>query len=269
MSDPLARKFGRDGGTLYSPIHGIEVIIPPDSPPQGVDEFSLSFHVYPRGPFILPDDVISCSPTVWFSLQPYFQFVKDVTVRIPHSARVSDDIDISVYRTSASSHGQKEPPYILSEKVADCEYGWYNTVIHVQHFSPFKNGAERKSDQCAKAVHKTQPHSFKHTAKNSVATNLKSLSTQKSSSFEKDHLDEFTSCVCAKTKPQDSPHTLNKQPAAGVVGTPALVQAQCIPSHSVNRYCIGREMPRDRTKTPWDERFYIVHSHPSNIWVRK
>ena len=48
MIDPPVQWFTREGGTLYSPIHGIEVVIPPDAPPLGVDKFWLSIHVYPR-----------------------------------------------------------------------------------------------------------------------------------------------------------------------------------------------------------------------------
>ena len=39
MNDHVAECFGREG-TLYSPIHGIEVVIPPDSP--GIEIFSLA-----------------------------------------------------------------------------------------------------------------------------------------------------------------------------------------------------------------------------------
>ena len=75
MIDPPAQWFTREGGTLYSPIHGIEVVIPPEAPPLGVDKFWLSIHVYPRGPFVLPEGVVSCSPAVWFFLSPTFEFV--------------------------------------------------------------------------------------------------------------------------------------------------------------------------------------------------
>ena len=274
MSDPLARHFGREGGTLYSPIHGIEVVIPPGSVPQDVDGFSLSFHVYPQGPFVLPNDVISCSPAVWFTLSPYFEFVENVAVRIPHSGSIDDDLDISVYHTPPSSDGRKEPPYYLSEKVAVVECDWYDAIIHVKHFSPHKLGAEKRGGE---SVKKVLSQALKHSSKNPVVSSLKNLSKQRSSSFELDddltvkHQSSFHTCTagtCAKPNPQDSPDTHTAKEQSQNTDTITQVQASCVAYRSANRFCITREMPRDRSKAPWDEKFHVVHSHPSHIWVR-
>lgn len=269
MKDRVAERFGREGGTLYSPIHGIEVVIPPDSPPQGIEIFSLAVFVYLQGPFKLPDGIIPCSPTVWFTLDPCFDFVKDVTVRIPHSARVDENLEVSVYSTPYSNDGQKGPPYVLSEKVASCKCDWYNTEVHVRHFSPHRNGAKQKDDGSTKVVPKTQSHSLKHSSKNLTSTTQKHISKQKSSSFEK-NIDELTvkrqssigptSSLCSE--PKHSPSTLEETASC------AQEQAQFKPANSAIKYCISREMPRDRTKTPWDAKFHVFHCQASNIWVR-
>ena len=241
MIDPPAQWFTREGGTLYSPIHGVEVVILPEAPPLGVDKFWLSIHVYPRGPFVLPEGVVSCSPAVWFFLSPTFEFVKDVTVRIPHSARGSVSSDVCVYRMLTGKEGTKDPPFVLSEKVEGCECDWYHTTVHVRHFSPYRNGVS--SDVTSEAVHRTQPQSMKHSSKHPVATGLKHLAKQRSSSFEKD---------------SDTPDqlTVRTQSIAPVRST-------------VNRYCITRGIPKDLSSTPWDAKFYVGLSHPTHIWVRK
>lgn len=271
MSDRLAGYFGGEGGTLYSPIHGIEVVMPPGSVPQHINRFSLSLHVYLQGPFVLPDGVVPCSPAVWFTLCPHFEFVENVAIRIPHSASIDDDLDISVYRIPSSSDGRNEPPYYLSEKVTAVECDWYDTVIHVKHFSPHNAGASRKGDE---SVKKVQSQPLKHSLKNPVASGLKNLSKQKSSSFERDDLTELTvkhqisAGACAIPNPQDSPNTHTAKHQSQNFDSVTQVQATCVAHCSVNRFCITREMPRDRSTTPWEEKFHVTHSQPSYIWVR-
>ena len=272
-----------EGGTLYSPIHGIEVVIPPDAPPLGVDKFWLSIHVYPRSPFVFPEGVVSCSPAVLFFLSPTFEFVKDVTVRIPHSVRGSVSSDVCVYRMLTGEEGTKDPPFVLSEKVEGCECDWYHTTVHVRHFSPYRNGVS--SDTTSEAVHRTQPQSMKHSSKYPVATGLKHLAKQRSSSFEKDSdtpdqltvnvkqssgqlsttcssafINQDSSAVCTPPEP--------KVASSGYIpGTPTPAQPQC--AAYANQYCIARGMPRDVSSTPWQAKFYVVQSHPSHSWVRK
>ena len=187
MDVPAAHCFSREGGTLYSAIHGIEVVIPSNAPPLGVDKFWLSIHVYPRGPFVLPEGVVSCSPAVWFHLSPTFEFVKDVTVIIPHSAKGSASSDVCVYRMPTGKQATRDPPFVLSEKVEGCKRDCYQTTVHVRHFSPHKNAASKETS--SKAIHKTQPHSMKHSS-----TQLKQ---QRSSSFKKNSCtpDELTVSV--------------------------------------------------------------------------
>ena len=240
--------FERCGGTMYSPTHGIEVAIPQDALPEQITRFVLSFYIYLQGPFYLPKDVIPIAPTVWFSLTPHFEFIKDVTIRIPHSAHVSDDLDIDVYRLPSSEC--KGAPYILSERVTVCDCDCYYTVMKVKHFSPYRPGAKRGCKKTKKVASCTS----KHSTRKQIPENLKSFTKQKSSSFKKEcMLDELT------TKKQITPDTHD-------VATPPMdseVQGCC----SVNKYLMSREMPVNR-EIQWEERFHVVHSHPSHIWVR-
>ena len=266
MDDPPAQWFTREGGTLYSPIHGIEVVIPPDAPPLGVDKFWLSIHIYPRSPFVFPEGVVSCSPAVWFFLSPTFEFVKNVTVRIPHSARGSVSSDVCVYRMLTGKEGTRDPPFVLSEKVEGCECDWYHTTVHVRHFSPYRNGVS--SDTTSEAVHRTQPQSMKHSSKHPVATGLKHLAKQRSSSFEKDSdtPDQLTVNV-KQSSGQCTPPEPKVASSGYIPGTPTPAQPQC--AAYANQYCIARGMPRDVSSTPWQAKFYVVQSHPSHSWVRK
>ena len=265
----LARCFYREGGTIYSSIHGIEVIIPPDSIPSHIPKFVLSFYVYLRDPFVLPANITPIGPTVWFSLTPYFEFIGDISIRIPHSAVVGGDLDMAVYTTAPSPN----PPcvnreaYMLSETVDDCTYDWYYTVVKVRHFSPFRPGARKKADE---SIKKIPSNPFKHSLKTNTAKTLKDLKKQKSSSIDKEcPPDELTTkcrasfgAICSK------PNTDTLVDAMACVQMePSTVPSPQVQASSVNSYWIARESTRNRSGIPWSEKFHVVHNHPSYVWV--
>ena len=283
MEGCVSDYFGQEGGVLYSPIHGIRVEMPPNSLPQHVPRCFLGIYVYPRGPFTLPDGIESCSPVVWAILHPQFTFEKDVTLTIPHSALLSMDSELSVYRMAADVEDKRSPPYQLSEKVPGSECDWYHAVVKVRHFSPHRVGAEEKSknekgmggDKC---LHDVQHPTLKHTSKPGVGSQLKHLS-QKSSSFERSSSmsDELT--VVRSIQPLQHSSPLYSHKAAnpslasftsvGEQPTPFVsTQSECSQCRSANLYRITRCMPKDRSSTPWEAKFYVAQVHPTAQWVR-
>ena len=282
MEGCVSDYFGQEGGVLYSPIHGIRVEMPPNSLPQHVTRCFLGIYVYPRGPFILPDGVESCSPVVWAILHPQFTFKKDVTLTIPHSALLSMDSELSVYRMAADVEDKRSPPYQLSEKVPGSECDWYHAVVKVRHFSPHRVGAEEKSkneggtgsDKYLR--NQVQQPIFKHPPKHGVGKYLR----QKSGSLEKsisvsDELAVVTSSRLSQSPQHSSPPCSHKAPNPSLAtstnvgeGLTPFVSTQSEYGSINNSYCIARCMPKDRSCTPWEAKFYVTHDHPTALWVR-
>ena len=141
----ITRSFTREGGMLYSPVHGVSVVIPPKAVPSTVEIFVLGIYVYLGGPFIWPKDVRPCSPVVWFHLHPRFTFEADVTVKIPHCAailpklRESSAASLGPLFVLTVEEGQEEDAqshYDLTRCIeADFSDG-YHAVFTVRHFSP-------------------------------------------------------------------------------------------------------------------------------------
>ena len=128
----------REGGTLYSALHGVTVIIPPNAIPEAFSQFSLSMHFYLQQSFTLMDDADPCSVIVWLHQYPHFNFLEDVTVMIPHSAVVDDSLCVLTW-------GKDKQPNLNTEVPADFSDG-YHAVIKVKHFCPFST-IKRKRDQ--------------------------------------------------------------------------------------------------------------------------
>ena len=144
--DSTSHCFTREGGVLYSPLHGVTVTIPPNAIPGGVDTFNLSMHFYLGHPFTVEENVDLCSVVVWFHLHPHLEFLEDVTVEIPHAAN-SHDISLCVLTWGEDKQG---PPYKLDTEVpADFSDG-YHAVFNVKHFCP--HGVGRKSRKKGKGA---------------------------------------------------------------------------------------------------------------------
>ncbi len=125
-------------GTLYSALHGVTVIIPPNAIPEAFSRFSLSMHFYLKQPFTLMENADPCSVIVWLHQHPHFNFLEEVTVKIPHSAVVDDSLCVLTW-------GKDKQLNLNTEVPADFSDG-YHAVIKVKHFCPFST-IKRKREQ--------------------------------------------------------------------------------------------------------------------------
>jgi hypothetical protein len=269
LSGCKSRSFTRAGGMLYSPEHGVTVIIPEGAIPASVNAFVLGIYVYMRGPFILPENTQLCSPIVWFHHQPRFRFEADVTIKIPHcaivaavqpkscngSASLIEENDLLSVVTVEEGMGEGvATQYSLTRHLpADFSDG-YHALFTVRHFSPHtvvKCGQNQHQSPTRKRLGSNESSGVrKRTYSNSstVVNNLpgKGQTTtkdlQKSGSLE----DELYQVKHGESR---------KGSGGGVEARGEL------------RFCIARCMPVDRSTGNWDVNFLISHWHPTGIKV--
>ena len=133
--------FTNEGGTLYSALHGVTVIIPPNAIPEVFSRFSLSMHFYLQEPFTLVDNADSCSVIVWIHQEPHFTFLEEITVMIPHAAVVDDSLCVLTW-------GKDKQLNLNTEVPADFSDG-YHAVIKVKHFCLFSIKRKREQSESA------------------------------------------------------------------------------------------------------------------------
>ena len=131
--------FTNEGGTLYSALHGVTVIIPPNAIPEAFSPFSLSMHFYLQQPFTLMDDADPCSVIVWLHQDPHFHFLEEITVKIPHAAVVDNSLCVLTW-------GKDKQLNLNTEVPADFSDG-YHAVIKVKYFCPNVAARKRKREQ--------------------------------------------------------------------------------------------------------------------------
>ena len=254
---------------LYSPEHGVTVIIPEGAIPASVDRFVLGVYVYMRGPFTLPENAQLCSPIVWFHHQPRFKFEADVTIKIPHCAIVAavqpkscstgasaslieEDDSLQVVTVEEGMDEGAATQYALTRRLpADFSDG-YHAVFVVRHFSPHtvvKCGSSQQQSPTRKRLGSNESSGIrKRTYSNSstVASNLpcKGQTTtkdlQKSGSLE----DDLYSMKQAKSRKEGGAKARDGM-----------------------KFCIARCMPVDRSTGNWDVNFLISHWNPTGIMV--
>ena len=265
LSGCKSRSFTRAGGMLYSPEHGVTVIIPDGAIPSSVDNFVLGVYVYMRGPFSLPENAQLCSPIVWFHHQPRFKFEVDVTIKIPHCAIVaavqpkscSTSASVSLIEEDDSlrvvtiEEGMDEgvaTQYALTRRLrADFSDG-YHAVFVMRHFSPHtvvKCGSSQQQSPARKRLGSNESSGIrKRTCSNSYNLPCKGQTTtkdlQKSGSLE----DDLYSMKQAKSRKEGGAKTQDQM-----------------------KFCIARCMPVDRSTGNWDVNFLISHWHPTGIRV--
>ena len=251
------RSFTKEGGMLYSPEHGITVIIPKDGTPSSVERFSLGVYVYQNGPFRLPPNVRPCSPLVWFHLHPKFTFEADVTVKIPHS------VTMIQIRQSTCGPSTEESLFVLTieegqddvasqldlTRCLDADFSdGYHAVFSTRHFSPHRvaERCENKhlsptrnrlgsggSSGVKKRAHENIPIANRFPG--NCRTTTKDLQKSDSLQDENRELYELTQGEIKKVK---------------------------------QKFYIARCMPVDRSsKSQWTVDFLISHFHPTGIHV--
>ena len=256
MSGCKSRSFTREGGMLYSPEHGVTVIIPESAVPSSIENFVLGIYVYMDGPFTLPQNVQPCSPIVWFYHHPQFVFEADVIVKIPHSAAVQPQFsDPSVLLTKEPlcvltvQEGQDEgaSQFALTRCLkADFSDG-YHAVFAVRHFSP--HGVVRNKEQ--------------------QSSSRSRLGSNESAGVRLRTRDKSSSGCCIPCRGQ----TTKELQKSGSLPDKEnelyqLAQGETKKQNEANqKFCIARCMPTDRSSTKWTVDFIVFHFHPSGTHV--
>ena len=282
IGDAVGGFFTSDGGMLYSPIHGVSLSIPPNAVPAKSMCY-LGMHFYLGGPFVLADGVVSCSIVVWFYQSHYFEFLEDVTVKIPHAAKVDvtnggDDKSLCVLTWGEDKQG---PNYKLSKEVAADFSDGYHAVFKVRHFCP-KVVAKKSSNSKSKNASKTVPRRSRSQSKNRkrAGSNIsKGVGRMNSDSLEK----SFDECTTLVTPPigRSGSHdgngstesciseSLTRQDAMDIdLPSTSYQTEERDESGSRISYSIARLMPADRSGTKWEVTFAACYNHPTGNWVR-
>lgn len=274
--------FTKEGGMLYSAVHGVMVIIPKAAVPPSIEKFILGMYVYLKGPFSLPEDATPCSPVVWFYLHPKFTFEADVTVKMAHSALVqqlstgnhnpssrlptkdeedgeNDEEEYLTVLTIEEGHDEAgASSFTLTRQLtADFSDG-YHAVFAVRHFSPHRVAKRRKKQQSTSRNRLGSNESSgvrKRTSSNqsSMANCLPhkgqtatTKDLQKSGSLQ-DKEDELYSQV-------DRRDTSKKKLKSG--------------DGQINlEFFVARCMPMDRSTSSWNVDFLVSQFHPTGVFV--
>ena len=262
LSGCRSRSFTRAGGMLYSPEHGVAVIIPEGAVPASVGNFVLGVYVYMRGPFSLPENTQLCSPIVWFHHQPRFTFEANVTIKIPHCAIVAvqpkscsdsasplveDDL-LSVVTIEEGKDESVATGYTLTRPLpADFSDG-YHAVFTVRHFSP-----HTVVTKC-----QNQPQS----------PTRKRLGSNESSGVRKRTYSNSHLPYKGQTTTKDLQKSGSLEDDLYQVKQGEPRKGGGIKTRGKMKFCIARCMPVDRGSTGnWDVNFLISHWHPTGIQV--
>ena len=275
MKGSRIRSFTREGGMLYSPEHGVTVIIPEAAVPSSVEKFFLGIYVYLNGPFSIPQDALPCSPVVWFYLKPKFTFESDVVVKMPHCAvltahqrqELADDSTtlptaeefLSVV-TVEETADESIPCFSLTRQLdADFSDG-YHAVFAVRHFSPHKvvkfkcqkkqwstprnRLGSNESSGVRKRVQSNQ-NSTANCLPGKCPTKTTTKELQKSGSLQDDEEELYT--VTQRDQKKETSTRSAKQ--------------------IDQKFFIARCMPKDRSTDSWRVDFLISHFHSTGIYV--
>ncbi len=250
LGNPVSRFFTKEGGTLYSPLHGVTVIIPPNAVPGAIPTFFLSMHFYLLQPFTLMDDADPCSVIVWLHQNPHFHFLEEVTVKIPHAAIVDDSLCVLTW----GKGGKDEQLNLNTEVPADFSDG-YHAVIKVKHFCP-KVTAKRRNPR--RKCTKKQSKNF-----------IKKMEKLKSNSLETS-IGEDLASLTNSTEADPNSRPLPRQDAMEC-DSPAVPVLQDSPTTEENesgvKYSIACSMPCDRSRGDWKVQFAACQSNPTGISV--
>ena len=263
LSGCKSQTFTKEGGMLYSPEHGVTVIIPEGAVPASVEKFMLGVYIYMRGPFSIPQNTHLCSPIVWCHHQPRFTFEADVTIKIPHCAVVSlqpcgptsikDDDSLSVV-TVEDGMSEGVTPFALTRQLKANFSDGYHAEFVVRHFCPYgviKYQDEQQSSE-GKCLGSNKSSGVKK-RRQSIDSTANHLPFKPGQTTTK-NLQKSVSLQDGEGELYHVKHSESRK-AGGVYARGGM------------NFCITRCMPVDRSTRNWDVNFLISHWHPTEIRV--
>ena len=246
--------FTKAGGMLYSPEHGVTVMVSERAVPPNIDTFVLGFYPYMCGQFTVPKDVEACSPVVWLFLSPYFEFQADVVVKIPHAVLVNesdndsnlhDELCVLTVSEVEERQIQSGSQFSLTRCLkADFSDG-HHAVFTVRHFSPHVVGKKKRSVTSNTRKRNESGGVRKRTHSNDSPANRRRSKGQTT----KDSVKQSSQQDC------DSDGCSQKDADDGDQSEPGM------------RFCIARCMPINPQGQSFTVDFMITYCHPTGMSV--
>ena len=273
LSGCKSRSFSREGGMLYSPTHGVTVIVPKAAIPSAVESFVLGLYVYTKGPFVLPKNALLCSPIVWFHHQPRFTFEADVIVKIPHCAIVSipepqccstagpptsdedDSVCVVTVEEGLSDNGHTAGTHFALTRCLEADFSdGYHAVFRVRHFSPHgvvKFQASGEQSQVRKRLGSNELSGVRKRTHSTSSNTARRLPCK-----EKTTTKDLQKSGSLQDKVDELYHQTKQEKRGGVDDKLGGM-----------KFCLARCMPTDRSTGDWDVNFMISRCHPTWIQV--
>lgn len=141
---------------FHNAAHGISIHISEDAVPPEIDCFALQIHAYLQGPFQFHEEYELCTAVFHLRVhsKPPFQFLKPVTLRIPHSALFEEDDEPDDFvilqapdpddAIPPDGHTAIHPVYEFTNIIREADFSsGYHVEVKLQHFSSVAGGKKK------------------------------------------------------------------------------------------------------------------------------
>ena len=128
----------------HDSAHGVRIAIPVDAVPPEINVFAVISHAYLGGNFQVPEDYDICTAVVVLKTDPNFEFIKPVSLKLPHAAIFDDDDEPEEWvvlrafdpDTPVDRDSHATQMYVFSDVISDADYSEdYYVRVNLDHFS--------------------------------------------------------------------------------------------------------------------------------------
>ena len=292
----ISKCFQRDGlnehwtsWLLSDCTHGITVDIPVDAVPPEVLHFAVVVHAYLSGNFKIPDEYEACTAMFTLKTDPNFEFVKAVSVKLPHSLIFDGDEDEEDLVVLHAQDPEQTSVYQFNDILSSADYSEdYYVQVQLDHFSAIVGAKRRMRHRLPKRTH---PWVNSTLRRQSSSTRQRSRSRRRprrgdsvgssrqssyESSFERDLPPQLNLPRQGSSTESDGPVSgsllLQRQAAIQGDDTPISLLHQAS-SNSVSDEASCNEIHVTccsplRCITSWTSRFFVVPNYPTARKVR-
>ena len=281
---------------LHDPAHGVRIDIPVDAVPPDIRTFAVTLHAYLNGNFEIPNEYEICTAIFTIQTHPKFEFLKPVSLKIPHSIifECDEDPDDFVVLCAADPdtpilQTSVPPVYVFNDIVGNADLSEdYYMQADLDHFSAVA-GAKKRRHRRPKSALSLNPsrqgslNKQRRSRRSLMKKRIKkvqkgdSIGSSRQSSYEGSFDKEISlrrqqspllrQCSSAESD-GPFPKQLQRQAAIqredGYSGMPSPLQQQSssIEDVSCNEICVCCCSPVQCT-TNWTTRFMVAPNHPT------
>ena len=148
---------GQSEWLVHDPVHGVRINIPADSVPPNVGKFAVKIHAYINGNFHIPHEYEICTAIFMIQTDPQFEFLKPVSLKLPHCAIFEGDEDeddiVILCAPDPDMHEDKNTPTprtappicTFSDVLCNVDLSEdYYIQIDLDHFTTFVGAKKRR-----------------------------------------------------------------------------------------------------------------------------